>query len=37
MPCVFVETDYDVLRGVGPQWAVDHSENFYILEEGADE
>lgn len=25
---VFVETDYDVLRGVGPQWAVDHSENF---------
>ena len=31
---VFVETDYDVLRGVGPQWAVDHSENFYIPEEG---
>ena len=31
---VFVETDYDVLRGAGPQWAVDHSENFYIPEEG---
>ena len=31
---VFVETDYDVLRGVGPQWAVDHSESFYIPEEG---
>ena len=31
---VFVETDHDVLRGAGPQWAVDHSENFYIPEEG---
>ena len=31
---VFVETDHDVLRGAGPQWAVDHSETFYIPEEG---
>lgn len=31
---VFVETDRDVLRGAGPQWAVDHSESFYIPEEG---
>lgn len=31
---VFVETDHDVLRGAGPQWAADHSETFYIPEEG---
>lgn len=31
---VFVETDHDVLRGAGPQWTVDHSETFYIPEEG---
>ena len=31
---VFVETDHDVLRGAGPQWAADHSESFYIPEEG---
>ena len=31
---VFVETDNDVIAGGGPQWAVDHSENFYIPEEG---
>ena len=29
-----METDHDVLRGAGPQWAVDHSETFYIPEEG---
>lgn len=31
---VFTETDNDVLRGEGPQWAVDHNENFYLPEEG---
>lgn len=31
---VFVETDHDVLRGAGPQWTADHSETFYIPEEG---
>ena len=31
---VFTRTDYAVIDGDGPQWAVDHSENFYIPEEG---
>ena len=31
---VFSETDHDVLRGAGPQWAVDHNEIFYIPEAG---
>ena len=31
---VFSETDYAVIDGDGPQWAVDHNENFYIPEEG---
>ena len=31
---VFTETDNDVLRGEGPQWTVDHNENFYLPEEG---
>ena len=32
---VFTRTDYAVIDGDSPQWAVDHSENFYIPEEGA--
>lgn len=31
---VFTRTDYAVIDGDGPQWAADHSENFYIPEEG---
>ena len=31
---VFTRTDYAVIDGDGPQWAVDHSKNFYIPEEG---
>ena len=31
---VFTRTGYAVIDGDGPQWAVDHSENFYIPEEG---
>ena len=31
---VFTRTGYAVIDGDGPQWSVDHSENFYIPEEG---
>lgn len=31
---VFTRTDYAVIDGDGPQWAADHSETFYIPEEG---
>lgn len=31
---VFTRTGYAVIDGDGPQWAADHSENFYIPEEG---
>ena len=31
---VFAQTGYAVIDGDGPQWSVDHSENFYIPEEG---